>query len=58
MKNPKVLISKPAIAVYVALAVIVAAAFGFKETACNFAETFGFNVEVCNELPSDIQEAV
>lgn len=43
----KLLVSKPAVAVYVSLAVLIASVFGLQQTACSLATATGFQTELC-----------
>ena len=45
--NKKVFVSKFAFATYVAVAILVATAFGFQEEACGVVKMFGFTPEIC-----------
>lgn len=55
MKNLKVLTTKYAVGVYISLAVILATAFGFGEVACNTAEIFEIEVEVCQDAIEQVE---
>lgn len=45
------LLSKPALAIYVGLVILIAYALGFGEQACGIAEGLGFTSDLCVAEP-------